>query len=205
MALHQLEIFPRVECGRALHPRMDGIAGDDVKLLVRGEDEPARVVVNHRDARVLEHVVVLLEEIVRDLARDERFDLADDDALDAGIRHESASRDTGAEADDEHGPRFRADERRQVAEHALQPHVGRIAARFDLAADVEIAGAVLILRYRDRGVDALADVEHLRLVVRAHDLAAEGVERGRGRRHDGGNRRGGKCDSDEGHKRGRRA
>ena len=57
----------------------------------------------------------------------------------------------------------RGHERRQVAEHPLQPHVLRLARRLDLAGVVIVAHAVLALRHGDGGVPALADVDDVGL------------------------------------------
>ena len=46
----------------------------------RRRENVAGVVVNDLNPRVVDNVVVLLAEITGDLLRDERFDLADDDA-----------------------------------------------------------------------------------------------------------------------------
>ena len=54
---------------------------------------------------------------------------------------ERAGRDAGADADDEDRARVRMDERRNVAEHALEAHVDVHVRGFDLAGDVELLRA----------------------------------------------------------------
>src|SRR5262249_15620048 len=112
-----------------------------IELLTRRENEAASVVIDDLDPRVLYHVEILLGEEPGDHSRDEWLDLADDDTFNIGIRDEAASRDPGAEADDEHRPRLRPQQRRQVTEHVLQAHVDRMAAGLGFAADVKIAGS----------------------------------------------------------------
>ena len=72
---HQVEVLPGVERRGALDPRVNGIARDDVELLVGGQDVMAGVVVDDRDpgirelaARLAGHdVVVLRPEVGHDL------------------------------------------------------------------------------------------------------------------------------------------
>ena len=121
-----------------LHPGVDRVGGDDVELLLGREDVVPGVVVDDLDARIVQHVVVLLAEEARGDLRDQRLDLADDDPLDVGVQHERAGGDARPAADDEHRARLGVQEGREVAEHPLQPHVGRLGRGLDLAADVEV-------------------------------------------------------------------
>src|SRR6478752_10080451 len=50
-------------------------------------------------------------------------------------------------------------ERGDVGEEPLQPHVLRLARGFDLAADVEVADPAGQLGHRDGGVHPFADIE----------------------------------------------
>ena len=121
---------------------MNRVRRDDVELLLRRQDEVARVVVDDLHARIVDDVVVLLREVRRHDFGNQRLDLADHDALDARMQHERSRRHAGAEADDQHRLRIVVEQRRDVAEHALQSHVLRLARRLDLAGDVEVAHAV---------------------------------------------------------------
>ena len=56
---------------------------------------------------------------------------------------------------------MRRQQRRQVAEHALQPHVLRLARRLHLAGVVVVQHAVRELRHRDRRVHPFADVDEV--------------------------------------------
>ena len=100
------------------------------------------------------------------------------------IDRHRAGRDAGAAADDDHLRRAGRDERRQVAEHPLQPHVLRLARRLHLAGVVIVAHAVGSLGDRDRGVPSFADVDHLGLPQLARHVAAVGDEHA-GHRMDG--------------------
>src|SRR4030095_17032830 len=101
--LDELEVLLCVERRRTLDPRMDRVRRDDVELLVRRQNVMPRVVVDDLHTRLVYDVVVLLREERRDHARNQRLDLADDDALDARVEDERSCRHTGAKADDEHG------------------------------------------------------------------------------------------------------
>ncbi len=57
-----------------------------------------------------------------------------------------ARSDAGAEAHHEHVLRVVVHQRRKMAEQALQPHVLRFGAGFDLAAHVKITVPVISLR-----------------------------------------------------------
>ena len=100
-----------------------------------------RVVDPHVDLRVVDHVEVVLAEQLRHDLRDERLDLGDGLVGDGGIDRHRAGGDTRAAADDHDLLRLRRDERREVAEHALQPHVLRLARRLDLAGIVIVEDA----------------------------------------------------------------
>ena len=80
-----------------------------------------------------------------------------------GCVHERSRRHARAESDDEHRLRIVIEQRRDVAEHPLQPHVLRQARRLDLAGDVEVARAARFLGHGDRRVHPFADVQILRL------------------------------------------
>ena len=174
--LHELEVLLGVERGRALHPGMDRVGRDDVELLLGGEDIVARVVVDDLHARIVHHVVVLVLEVRRDLLRHERLDLADDDALHRRVLRERPGRHARAAAHDEHGLRVRMKQRRHMAEHALQAHVGDQRGGLSLARDVKAADAVAPLRDLDGGVEALADVEAGGRVIGVGKLTPVGDE-----------------------------
>src|SRR5512147_360863 len=99
---------------------MDGVRGDDVELLARGEDVVPRVVVDHLHALVVQDVVVLAAEILGGDPGDQWLDLADDDLLYARIQHETAGRDTRAETHHQHGPWLGMEQRGKVPEHTLK-------------------------------------------------------------------------------------
>ena len=88
-------------------------------------------------------VEVVLAEIGRDHLRHERLDLGDRLVLDARIDRHRAGRHAGAAADDHDAlRRLRGTQRGEVAEHALQPHVLRLARRLHLAGVVVVEHAV---------------------------------------------------------------
>ncbi len=71
---------------------------------------------------------------------------------------------------------FGMDQGRDVAEHPLEPHVGRIARGLDLAADVEIAGPVGELDDGDRGVHPFPDVQGTAVADLGEEVPAPGDE-----------------------------
>ena len=73
-----------------------------------------------------------------------------------GIEDERAGRDPRPAADDQDRLGLGMDQGGEVPEHPLEPHVGRIARGFDLAADVEIARPVAELDHGDGRIHALA-------------------------------------------------
>ena len=85
----------------------------------------------------------------------------------------------GAAADHQHFLRLRRNERRQVAEHALQPHVLRFARRLHFAGVVIVAHAVGELGHGHRRVDAFADVDDVGLADARRRVAAVGDEQAR--------------------------
>ena len=187
MLLAQLEIIARVERGGAFDPRMDRVGGDDVEFLAAGQDKMAGVVEEDSDARVVDHVVILLLEERGDDSGDQGFDFADGDVGDFGISQERAGGDAGAASDHQNGARAGCQQGGQVAEHALQAHVLRVGGGFDFAADVEIEGAAAVhLGDSDGGVHALAHIDQSAVVAVGGEIAAVSDElprNGRDRRY----------------------
>ena len=166
-------------------PFTHGWIGSDVMMSnfsVRGQHEVARVVVDDLGARIVHHVVVLRAEILGGGGRNQRLHFADHDALHLRMHHERPRRHARAEAHDQHRFRIRVHQRRQVPQHALQPHVVGFGGGFHLAADVELDRAIVPLRDRDRGVDALARVQHFGPAHRRHHAPPVGDQHARHRR-----------------------
>ena len=145
--LRELEELARVEHRRALHPRIERIGRDRVELLLRREQKMPRIVDVDVDLRIADDVEVVLGEIGRDDARDERLDFGDRFVLDRWIDRHRAGRDAGAAADHDDGFGLFRHERGEMAEHPLQPHVLRLARRLHLAGVVVVADAVRALRH----------------------------------------------------------
>ena len=156
MLFHELEEFARVQHRRAFHPRVQRIGGDGVELLPRRQDEVTRIVDRHVHLLVANDVEVVLAEIGGDDARHERLDFSDRLAFEPRIDRHRARRHAGPAPDHEHRSRLRRDERREMAEHALQPHVLRLARRLHLAGVVIVAHAARQLRDGHRRVEAFA-------------------------------------------------
>ena len=142
---------------------MPAVVGADFDLVVRDDVE-----------------VVLVEER-RGYLRDERFELCDDDALDGRVDADGAGRDTGAEADDEHGAGLLGKQRRQMTEHALQTHVLRVRRRLGLAGVVVRQRAARLLGHGDRRRDAFGDVNDVRIQTPSGEEPAVGDKLGRQR------------------------
>ena len=130
------------------------------------------IIVDDLHPRILEHAVILRVKMRGDDLRDQRLDVADHDAFDRGVQHERAGRDTGAAADDQHRARIRVQQRGNVAEHALQPHVLDDARGLRLAADVEEARPARSFSHRDRRVHSFALIDRPRAVIGCGHLAA---------------------------------
>ena len=81
----EVEEFTRVEHGRALDPRIEGIRGDRVERLRRRLQEVAGVVELHANLRVGDHVEVVLAEVRGHHLGDERLDFGDGLMLDGRI------------------------------------------------------------------------------------------------------------------------
>ena len=150
--LDDLEELLRVERRRALDPRIERIGRDRVELLLRRQQEVPRVVDVDRDLRILDDVEVVVAEV-----------LVDRRAARAARSRRSSSCSTFGPIDDRAGRDARAaadDERRsfgafgisvrQVAEHALQAHVLRLARRLHLAGVVIVAARRSAARTRRR-------------------------------------------------------
>ncbi len=78
-----------------------------------------------------------------------------------GISRERARGNSRAESDSQHRSRLRMQQRRQMADHALQPHVVGLGGGLYVAVDVYLHGAIVPLRDGDRGISAFGRVEDL--------------------------------------------
>src|SRR5262245_39062024 len=161
MPPYQLEVLAGVERGGAFDPRMDGVGGDNVKLFAGGQEIVPRVVIDDLHARVVENIVVLFGEILRDGSDDQRFNLADHDSLNAGMVDKASCGDACAQSDDQNRPWARMKQSGQVAEHPLQPHVSPRGRRFILAADVKVPYADRRFRNSNGCVHSLARVQDI--------------------------------------------
>ena len=74
------------------------------------------------------------------------------------MEHEGAGGDAGSARDNENSFRFFVEQRRQVAEHALQAHVGGQRRGLYIAGAVKAANACRRQGHGDRHVHAFADV-----------------------------------------------
>ena len=104
----------------------------------------ARIVVDHLRAGVVQHVIVLDVEVFPGSFRDDRFHLADDNPLNAGVQNERARSHSCTETHDQRRTRLAADQRRKVAQHTLQAHVGRKRGSLHLTADVKLDRAIAV-------------------------------------------------------------
>ncbi len=145
MRLDGLEIFLRVNRGRALDENVERIRRDDVVLVGGSEDVVAGIVINNLRFGVVQHVVILLREISRGSWRNHRFDFANCDFFDAGISGERSGGDTRAKSNSKHGNGMRMQQCRQMADHSLQFHVEGFGGRFDVAIHVHFHRAVVPL------------------------------------------------------------
>ena len=101
--LAHLKVILRVKRCGPFDPRMDRVGGDDVEFLLRGENKMAGVVDDDSDPRIVDHIVVLLLEIIGDDGGNERFDFADDDVGDLRIAQERPGGDARSASHDQHG------------------------------------------------------------------------------------------------------
>ena len=142
-----------------------------------------RIVDRHVHLLVANDVEVVLAEIGGDDARHERLDFSDRLAFEPRIDRHRARRHAGPAPDHEHRSRLRRDERREMAEHALQPHVLRLARRLHLSGVVIVQHAIRQARHRDRRVPSFADVDVLGLAHARRRVAPVRDEHARHRMH----------------------
>ena len=140
----------------------------------------AAVVYPHLDFGVARHILVELAEVSRNHLRDEGLDFGDDDALDARIDGHGAGGDPRAVPDDEHRPRGRRHQCRQMSQRPLEAHVLRLARRLHFSRGVILQRAVRLPGHRDGGVDAFADIND---VAHADPARREPAVRHEPRRH----------------------
>ena len=148
----QLEELARVEHRRALHPRIERVRRDRVELLASSSAGSAA---RRRSARAPSGCRRRRSCARRSRSRRPRGTSGSISAIvscsTAGIDRHRAGRDAGAAADDQHRLRVRRNQRRQVAEHALQAHVLRLARRLHLA------GVVIVAARRSSSRDTATD------------------------------------------------
>jgi hypothetical protein len=142
-----------------------------------------RIVQVDADLRIADDVEVVLGEVGGDDAGNERLDLGDRLVLDGRIDRDGPGGHAGAAANHHDRLRVRRHQRREVPEHALQPHVLRLARGLNLAGVVIVADAVRPLRDGDRGVPSLADVDDVRLTKLRRGIAAIRDQDARHRMH----------------------
>ena len=135
------------------------------------------------DLAVAEDVEVGLAEVLGRDRRDERLELRDDHALDGRVDADGAGGDARAQPDHEHAARPLGNERRQMAEHALQAHVLRVRRRLRLAGVVVGQRAVRLRGDGDRRRETLADVNDVGVEAARRQEAAERDELRRQRLH----------------------
>src|SRR5215471_18322810 len=116
---------------------MDGIGGDDIELLARGEDKVPRIVVDQTSAPVVKHLVILGAEKFVGGRRDHPFQFAYNNALDIWIRHKGSCSNTSPESDHEDRFGFVMKQCRQVSHHALQSHVQQSGGSFRFAPNIK--------------------------------------------------------------------
>ena len=132
------------------------------------------VVVVDRGAGVVLDAVIFFSEIFGRGGRNQRLEFADRDFFDCRLEHKGAGRHAGAEADDQDGFGVLMKQRGNVAEHALQAHIGERGGSFHFSADVEVAVAVGRFGNRHRVVAALADVQRASGIGLQHHAPAVG-------------------------------
>ena len=92
MLLAEVEIFFRIEGGGPFDPGMNRVRRDDVEFFSRGQDVMPGVIVDDFNARIMDDVIILLNEVRGHHTRHQRLDLADDDSFNPRIGHEGAGR-----------------------------------------------------------------------------------------------------------------
>ena len=132
---------------------------------------------------LLDDVEVGLAEVLGRDGRDERLELRDDHALDGRVDADGAGGDARAQPDHEHAARPLGNERRQMAEHALQAHVLRVGRRLRFAGVVVGQRAVRFRGDGDRRRETLADVNDVGVEAARRQESAEGDELRRQRLH----------------------
>ena len=161
--LDRLEELLRVERRGALHPRVERVRRDRVELLLRRQQEVPRVVDrgrapsgcrrrrSSRRRSTSRRRCGTSGSISAMVTRSTRGSMLTAPAV-TPAPQPMTSTDRGC----------RRNQRREVAEHPLQPHVLRLARRLDLAGVVVAEHAVRQPRDRHRRVQPLADVDESR-------------------------------------------
>ena len=105
------------------------------------------------------HVVILLAKHGRHHGRHQGLDVTNDDALDVGMHKERPGRHTRSTGHHQHRFRLFMEQGRDVAEHALQAHVIRLARRLHLAGAMETPNPRGVVQaHRHRHVSSFTDV-----------------------------------------------
>ena len=125
MPLGELPELARVKIGGAFDPGIERIRSDGVELLLGSCEEMPGIVHFDVDFGIANHVVVVVSEVFRDDARDERLDFRDRQMLDPGIDARRAGRHASTAGNHQDIARVYWDQRGQMPEHALEPHVLR--------------------------------------------------------------------------------
>src|SRR5687768_3718219 len=118
-----------------------------------------RVVEDQLDARIVEDTVVLVAEVRARTGGHDSLDLADDDPFYFWMDRQRPSGHAGANAHNQHRLGIWMQERREVAEHALEAHVDVHVRRFDLAGDMKLLRAGHAFGDGDRRRGAFSEIQ----------------------------------------------
>ena len=123
---------------------------------------------HHLDPLIVNHIVILLAKTRGDIPGDQRFDVANHDAVNAGMRNERASRDPRSARHHQNIFRIGEGHRGNVPQHPLQSHVARVVGGLNLAGGVEASHTIGAHRHRHGAVQTFPHV----LAISLHAAAA---------------------------------
>ena len=146
MLLRNFEKLAGVQSGRPLDPGVERIGRDAVELFLRRQQIMTAIIDSNFDFWIANNVEVVFRKIRRNDFRDKRFDLRDGFLLQSWLNAHRARRNACAATDHENPVRILGDQRREMSEHPLQPHVRGVARCLDLSGVVIIPNTVRQIR-----------------------------------------------------------
>src|SRR5262245_16455591 len=125
MPLNDFKEFLGVKVGCTLNPRVQWISRDCIELFTRCQEVMTTIVDMYSDFATSDDVEVLLAEVIRGCLGHEWFDFDNGFSFYRRINGHRARSHSSSAADDKNRLRMSGDQRGEMSEHALEPHVAR--------------------------------------------------------------------------------